>query len=117
MNCAKFNYDISKEYMHIPNKIFGCNIESSGMFFANGESKIVETKKTKNNQKGGSRVKYSINRSPAYYQDFTKTIGGRPEIIRNDNEQNLHILSFNKNEVLTKYNYGCKQPTWLNNCR
>lgn len=113
MKYSCFNNSIGLEYMHLPIIKESKNAISTGMYYANGTAEIKETCIK---QKGGSKKQYNdLNKSPNYYLDLSKTVGGRPVIIRKDNETHVPFLQSDNKKRDT--DYQCYQPYWLPNCR
>ena len=116
MKYCKKAYDIGNEYYHLRWKQDKPNLCSSGIYYANGEQKINEFEVGKKKKQVGGAVPQMI-KAPAYYLDFTKTIGGRPEVIRSEYDDarflqdNKTTKDFNKNK-----NFKCVQPVWQEDC-
>ena len=124
-------YDVSKEYIHNVFLKKDNNLCSSGIYYADGSKKITETAATAtattvnnlNKMKGGgsgsSNLDYTkiLNKSPVYSFDLSNTIGGRPELIKNDNDFVIHNYKMNsRNNTNNNYDYSCKQPKWGKIC-
>jgi hypothetical protein len=131
-NCNNLNLNLGSEYMHkIPinyaNNVKDKDIFSTGIYYANGDTKIIEnSSKRGKKQLGGSKhqevglknkMQYLMTyKSPSYYLDFGTTVGGRPEIRRNDNDI-PHYMTDNGELHDKKFNYECAQPKWSPNCK
>ncbi len=113
--CNRF-YDLSKEYMHPINRK-NPPMCSKGVYYANGESKIKESKISK--QVGGginlnNKYYMAAYKSPTYYYDLNNTIGGRPVLLKVETDIPHGLpnnTTFNKDNE-----YNCSQPWWKPNC-